>query len=195
MDVLGAIRCFSCTEIWSWTAFDIRDREWLHHRRRRFEMGQWSNIKETWTWNDLLYAVWFTNVLVIDPSQEFARKLAANIKEYPEKLGQLFENIGITNGTPANGTAKSPNRDHDRTMYEDSIAKYGKMVFTAIDLHIPPNLVLPYHSHSSNKEISSTVKTKVSVPSFVVAAAAQNCSVSVIYHLMRKNIGSTTALC
>ena len=136
-----------------------------------------------------------TNVLVIDPSQEFAKKLAANIKECPEKLGKLFENIGIVNGTPANGTAKSPNRDHDRTMYEDSIAKYGNMVFTAIDLHIPPNLVLPYHSNSSKKEISSTIKTKISVPSFVLAAAAQNCSVSVIYHLMRKHIGSTTALC
>ena len=106
-----------------------------------------------------------TNVLVIDPSQEFARKLAANIMKCPENVGH------------------------------DNIAKHGNMVFTAIDLHIPPNLVLPYHSHSSKKEISSTIKTKISVPSFVVAAAAQNCSVSVIYHLMRKNIGSTTALC
>ena len=105
-----------------------------------------------------------TNVLVIDPSQEFARKLAANIKECPEKLGH------------------------------DNIAKYGNMVLTAIDSHIPLNLTLPYHSHSSRKEISSMIKTTINIPSFVVAAVAQhNCSGSVIYqHLMRIDIGSTT---
>ena len=66
-----------------------------------------------------------TRVLVIDPFKEFVMNVQANLEQYPEELGRIFEKD-----------------DHSNTAYECAVTKFGtETVFQVIQDCIPSSVV------------------------------------------------------
>jgi hypothetical protein len=115
--------------------------------------------------NGAIYCIPYgaSRVLVIDPFKEFAMGLQANMEQYPEELGRLF---------------KIDDNKHGKTTFECAVRKFGiEKVFQVIE----------------NCRIPSSVECSGSrLPSFMVAASIANSAVSIIYHLLRNNVDSSS---
>jgi hypothetical protein len=104
-----------------------------------------------------------TQVLAIDPFKELAMTMQNNIIKYPKELGQLFakENDGCS-----------------ETFYGSAVRKFGiEKVFKFVVEECLP----------SDKEWADKFSAN-SLPLFMVAASCESCTVSVIYHLLRRNV-------
>ena len=102
-----------------------------------------------------------TRVLVIDPFQEFKTEQHANMEQQPDKLGCLFDK-----------------NEDGKTFYECSVTKFGfEKVFQVIaeDCSTPLDIFC----------------ARSNLDSFIMAAACDNSSLSVIYGLLRKNLDSS----
>jgi len=103
-----------------------------------------------------------TQVLVIDPFKELTMTMPYNIQQYPEELGRLFAKDGC-----------------NETFYGSAVRKFGiEKVFKFLVEECLP----------SDKERADT--RSGNLPLFMIAASCENCaaSVSVIYHLLRRNV-------
>ncbi len=100
-----------------------------------------------------------TQVLIIDPLKDFVRNLKADMKQFPEVLGRLFE-TDLHNG---------------RTLYEDAVAKYGKQKILQIIGECIP----------SNED--SDCFSQMNFHPFLSAASCKNSTVDVIYYLLGRN--------
>jgi hypothetical protein len=84
-----------------------------------------------------------------------------NIQKYPEELGRLFAKDGL-----------------NETFYGSAVRKFGiEKVFKFLVEECLP----------SYKEWADSF-TSGNLPLFMVAASCEDCAVSVIYHLLRKNV-------
>jgi hypothetical protein len=100
-------------------------------------------------------------ILTIDPFKEFVMTLQNNIYNYPEELGRLFAKDG-----------------RNETFYGSAVRKFGmEKVFKFLVEECLP----------SDKEWADTF-TAGNLPLFMVAASCDNSAVSVIYHLLRRNV-------
>ena len=100
-------------------------------------------------------------VLAIDPFKELAMTMQSNIHIYPEELGRLFAKDGC-----------------NETFYDSAVRKFGidKVFKFLVEECLP-----------SDKEWSDSLSGNL--PLFMVAASCENCAaVSVIYHLLRRNV-------
>jgi hypothetical protein len=101
-------------------------------------------------------------ILVIDPFKELAMTMHNHIIKYPEELGQLF--VKKDDGC-------------NETFYGSAVRKFGiEKVFKFLVEECLP----------SDKEWADT--RSGNLPLFMVAASCENCTVSVIYHLLRRNV-------
>ena len=103
-----------------------------------------------------------TQILAIDPFKELAMTMQNNIHQYPEELGRLFAKDGRNN----------------ETVYDSAVRKFGmEKVFEFLVEECLP----------SDKEWADTFSGN-SLPLFMAAASCDNVAVSVIYHLLRRNV-------
>jgi streptogramin lyase len=103
-----------------------------------------------------------TQILVIDPCKELAMTMQNHIIKYPEELGRLF-------GKQVDGC--------NETFYDGAVRKFGiEKVFTFLVEECLP----------SDEEWANT--RSGNLPLFMVAASCENCTLSVIYHLLRRNV-------
>jgi hypothetical protein len=102
-----------------------------------------------------------TQVLAIDPFKELAMTMQNIIIKYPEELGRLFAKDGGCN----------------ETFYGRTVRKFGieKVITFLIEECLP-----------SDKEWAGT--RSGNLPLFMIAASCENSAVSVIYHLLRRNV-------
>ena len=102
-----------------------------------------------------------TQVLAIDPFKELAMTMQNIIIKYPEELGRLFAKDGGCN----------------ETFYGRAVRKFGieKVITFLIEECLP-----------SDKEWAGT--RSGNLPLFMIAASCENSAVSVIYHLLRRNV-------
>jgi hypothetical protein len=99
-------------------------------------------------------------ILAIDPFKELAMTLQNNIQHYPEELGRLFAKDG-----------------RNETFFGSAVRKFGiEKVFKFLVEECLP----------SDKEWADSFSGNL--PLFMVAASCENCAVSVIYHLLRRNV-------
>ena len=89
--------------------------------------------------------------------------LQTNMTLYPDELGRLF--------------LKDEEEQCDETFFESSLRKFGgEKVFTLIEECLPLDAEWAgTHNHGN-------------LPPFMVAASCENCAVSVIYYLLRRNV-------
>jgi hypothetical protein len=112
-----------------------------------------------------IYCIPFASsqVLVIDPFKELSMILQTNMKLHPQELGHLF--------------VKDDDVQCDETFFESSLRKFGgEQVFTLIEECLPLDAEWAGAQHNGN------------LPPFMVAASCENCAVSVIYYLLRRNV-------
>jgi hypothetical protein len=112
----------------------------------------------------VIYCIPFesSRVLAIDPFNECSATLQTNMTLYPQELGRLF--------------LKQDGEQCDETFFESSLRKFGgDKVFVLIEECLP-----------SDKEWADDFSGNL--PLFMVAASCENCAVSVIYHLLRRNV-------
>jgi hypothetical protein len=103
-----------------------------------------------------------SQVLAIDPFKELSMTLQTNMNMYPQELGHLFV---------------KDDEERDETFFESSLRKFGgKKVFTLIEECLPLDAEWAGAQHNGN------------LPPFMVAASCENCAVSVIYYLLRRNL-------
>jgi hypothetical protein len=103
-------------------------------------------------------------ILAIDPFKELVMTLQNNIYNYPEELGRLFAKDG-----------------RNETFYGSAVRKFGmEKVFKVLVEECLP----------SDKKWADTF-TSGNLPLFMVAASCENSAVSVIYHLLRRNVHDT----
>ena len=102
-----------------------------------------------------------TQILAIDPFKEFSTTLQTNMKICSDELGRLF----------------LKDEDCDETFFESSLRKFGiEKVFELIEECLPLDAEWAGAQHNGN------------LPPFMVAASCENCAVSVIYYLLRRNV-------
>jgi hypothetical protein len=100
------------------------------------------------------------HTLAIDPFKELAITMQNNIIKYPEKLGRLFVKDRC-----------------NETFYGSAVRKFGiEKVFEFLVEEFLP----------SDKEWADT--RSGNLPLFMIAASCENSPVSVIYHLLRRNV-------
>jgi hypothetical protein len=100
-------------------------------------------------------------VLAINPFKELTMTMQNNILKYPEELGRLFAKDGC-----------------NETFYGSTVRKFGiEKVFEFLVEECLP----------SDKEWADT-RSGGNLPLFMVAASCENSPVSVIYHLLRRNV-------
>jgi hypothetical protein len=100
-------------------------------------------------------------ILAIDPFKELVMTMQNSIQKYPQELGRLFAKDGC-----------------NETFFGSAVRKFGiEKVFEFLVEECLP----------SDKEWANTCSGH-SLPLFMVAASCENCSVSVIYHLLRRNV-------
>jgi hypothetical protein len=101
-----------------------------------------------------------SRVLVIDPFKEFSATLQTNMKLYPDELGRLF----------------LKDEECDETFFESSLRKFGgEKVFELIEECLPLDAEWVGANNGN-------------LPPFMVAASCENCTASVIYYLLRRNV-------
>jgi hypothetical protein len=101
-----------------------------------------------------------TQVLAIDPFKELSMTLQNNFTQHPQELGRLFVK----------------DEKCDETFYKSAVRKFGiEKVFQLIEKCTP--LDVEWANTHSN-----------ALPLFMVAASCENSAVSVIYHLLRRNV-------
>jgi hypothetical protein len=113
----------------------------------------------------VIYCIPFygTHILAIDPFKEYSATLQTNMALYPSVLGRLL-------------FLKDEEEECDETFFESSLRKFGgDKVFQLIEECLP-----------SDKEWADDFSGNL--PLFMVAASCKNCAVSVIYHLLRRNV-------
>jgi len=102
-----------------------------------------------------------TQILTIDPFKELAMSMQHSINKYPEELGRLFVKDG-----------------RNETFYGSAVRKFGiEKGFKLLVEECLPSDGEWADSFSGN-----------SLPLFMVAASCENSAVSVIYHLLRRNV-------
>jgi hypothetical protein len=102
-----------------------------------------------------------TQILAIDPFKEFSATLQTNMPLYPDELGRLF----------------LKNEECDETFFESSFRKFGgAKVFKIIEKCLPLDAEWDGAYNNGN------------LPPFMVAASCENCTASVIYYLLRRNV-------
>ena len=102
-----------------------------------------------------------THILAIDPFKECSATLQTNMTLYPDELGRLF----------------LKDEECDETFFESSLRKFGgDKVLELIEECLP-----------SDKEWAVGLSGNLP-PLFMVAASCKNCTVSVIYYLLRRNV-------
>jgi hypothetical protein len=114
-----------------------------------------------------IYCIPFSSsqVLAIDPFKELSMILQTNMKLHPQELGHLF--------------VKDDEEQCDETFFESSLRKFGgEKVFTLIEECLPLDAEWAGAQHNGN------------LPPFMVAASCENCAVSVIYYLLRRNVNA-----
>ena len=112
----------------------------------------------------VIYCIPFSSkhILVIDPLKELAMSMQNNIIKYPEELDWLFAKDGGCN----------------ETFYGSAVRKFGiEKVFKFLVEECLP----------SDKEWADSFSGN-SLPLFIIAASCENSAVSVIYHLLRRNV-------
>jgi hypothetical protein len=115
-----------------------------------------------------IYCIPFSSsrVLVIDPFNECSATLQTNMKLYPQELGRLF----------------LKDEECDETFFESSLRKFGgDKVFELIEVCLPLDVEWADGAHNGN------------LTPFMVAASCENCAVSVIYYLLRRNVNGFLA--
>jgi hypothetical protein len=102
-----------------------------------------------------------TQILTIDPFKELAMSMQHSINKYPEELGRLFVKDG-----------------RNETFYYSAVRKFGieKGFKFLVEECLP-----------SDEEWADSFSGN-SLPLFMVAASCENSAVSVIYHLLRRNV-------
>jgi hypothetical protein len=99
-------------------------------------------------------------VLAIDPFKELAMTMQSNIHIYPEELGRLFAKDGC-----------------NETFYGGAVRKFGiEKVFKFLVEECLPSDKEWTDTHGANLQLC------------MVAASCENSPVSVIYHLLRRNV-------
>jgi hypothetical protein len=99
-------------------------------------------------------------ILAIDPFKELAMSMQHNINKYSQELGRLFVKDG-----------------RNETFYGSAVRKFGiEEVFKFLFEECLP----------SDEEWADSFSN--ALPLFMVAASFENCTVSVIYHLLRRNV-------
>ena len=99
-------------------------------------------------------------ILAIDPFKELAMSMQHNINKYSQELGRLFVKDG-----------------RNETFYGSAVRKLGiEEVFKFLFEECLP----------SDEEWADSFSN--ALPLFMVAASCENCTVSVIYHLLRRNV-------
>jgi hypothetical protein len=102
-----------------------------------------------------------THILAIDPFNECSTTLQTNMTLYPQELGRLF----------------LKDEECDETFFESSLRKFGgDKVFELIEECLPLDEEWADGAHNGN------------LPPFMVAPSCENCAVSVIYYLLRRNV-------
>jgi hypothetical protein len=104
-----------------------------------------------------------TQILVIDPFKEMSMTLQNNFRQHPQELGRLFvEDEGC-----------------DETFYCSAVRKFGiwKVFKFLVEECLP-----------SDGEWADSFSGSSNLPLFMVAASCENSAVSVIYHLLRRNV-------
>jgi hypothetical protein len=112
----------------------------------------------------VIYCIPFesSRILAIDPFNECSATLQTNMTLYPQELGRLF--------------LKQDGEQCDETFFESSLRKFGgDKVFELIEECLPLDEEWA-GAHNGN------------LPLFMVAASCENCAVSVIYYLLRRNV-------
>jgi hypothetical protein len=100
-------------------------------------------------------------ILAIDPFKEMSMTLQNNFRQYPEELGRLFVK----------------DEECNETFYKSAARKFGsEKVFKFLVEECLPSDEEWADSFSGN------------LPLFMVAASCENSAVSVIYHLLRRNM-------
>ena len=103
-----------------------------------------------------------TQILAIDPFKELSMTMQNNIIKYPQELGWLF--------------AKKDDGCNE-TFYGSAVRKFGiEKVFKFVVEECLP----------SDKEWVDTHRGNL--PLFMVAASCESCTVSIMYHLLRRNV-------
>jgi hypothetical protein len=102
-----------------------------------------------------------TKVLAIDPFKEISMTLKNNFRQHPQELGRLFVK----------------DEECDETFYGSALRKFGieKVLKFLVEECLP-----------SDKEWADT--RSGNLPLFMIAASCENSAVSVIYHLLRRNV-------
>jgi hypothetical protein len=125
--------------------------------------GGWKWCGGALTTDGVIYCVPYSRsqILAIDPLKEFFATLQTNMKLYPDELGHLF----------------LKDEECDETFFESSLRKFGeKKVFELIEECLPLDAEWAgAHNHGN-------------LPPFMVAASCKNCTASVIYYLLRRNV-------
>jgi hypothetical protein len=117
--------------------------------------------------DEVIYCIPYcsSRVLAIDPFKEFAVTLQTNMTLYPLELGRLF--------------LKDKEEECDETFFESSLRKFGgEQVFELIE----ECLTLDAEWAGANNHGN--------LPPFMVAASCENCAVSVVYYLLRRNVNA-----
>jgi hypothetical protein len=104
-----------------------------------------------------------TQILTIDPFKEMSMTLQNNFRQHPQELGRLFVK----------------DEECDETFYNSAARKFGiEKVFKVLVEECLP----------SDKEWADIISGSSNLPLFMVAASCENSAVSVIYHLLRRNV-------
>jgi hypothetical protein len=102
-----------------------------------------------------------TQVLVIDPFKEISMTLQNNVRQHPQELGRLFVK----------------DEECNETFYNRAVRKFGiEKVFKFLFEECLP----------TDKEWADT--RSGNLPLFMIAVSCKNSAVSVIYHLLRRNV-------
>jgi hypothetical protein len=110
--------------------------------------------------DDAIYCIpyYSTQILVIDPFKELAMSMHKNFKRHPQELGRLFVK----------------DEECNETFYIGAVRKFGiEKVFKCLP---------------SDKEWADSSFSGNLLPLFMIAASCENSAVSVIYHLLRRNV-------
>ena len=104
-----------------------------------------------------------TQILTIDPFKEMSMMLQNNFRQHPQELGRLFVK----------------DEECDETFYCSAVRKFGiEKVFKVLVEECLP----------SDEEWAVTRSGSSNLPLFMAAASCENSAVSVIYHLLRRNV-------
>jgi hypothetical protein len=104
-----------------------------------------------------------SQILAIDPFKEFTMALQNNLRQHPQELGRIF--------------VKKYDGRNNETFYGSAVRKFGiEKVFQFLVEECLP----------SDKEWADSFSGNL--PLFMVAASCENGVVSVIYHLLRRNV-------